>query len=152
MSIQDESYDISRVRNGKSSRSETYDLVVVGGGYYEQRGLIPEPPRTGGDCRIYDESYVERICFIKRAQELGFSLREIDELLELGLDPDRDCGDVRAKATAKLENVREKIRDLQRIEMVLERLAISCSGEGPTSVCPILEAMERGVAFEDASS
>jgi MerR family mercuric resistance operon transcriptional regulator len=120
--------------------------------YYEQRGLIPEPPRTGGDYRIYDESYVERIRFIKRAQELGFSLREIDVLLELRLDRDRGCGDVRTKATAKLENVREKIRDLQQIEMVLERLAISCSGEGPTSVCPILKAMERGVAFEDAPS
>ncbi len=118
--------------------------------YYEQRGLIPDPPRTNGDYRIYDQTYVDRICFIKRAQELGFSLSEIEELLELRLDPDRDCGDVRAKASAKLDDVREKIRDLQRIEDVLERLASTCSGEGPTSACPILEAMAGGAAFEVA--
>lgn len=120
--------------------------------YYEQRGLIPEPPRTDGDYRTYDERFVERIRFIKRAQELGFSLKEIKELLALRLDPDGDCGDVRAKATAKLEDVREKIRDLQQIEAVLGRLATACSGEGATSACPILDAMADEAAFEDATS
>jgi MerR family mercuric resistance operon transcriptional regulator len=115
--------------------------------YYEQRGLIPEPPRTDGVYRTYDERYVERIRFIKRAQELGFSLKEIGELLALRLDPEGACGDVRAKATAKLEDVREKIRDLQRIEAVLGRLVTACSGEGPTSDCPILDALDEH-AFE----
>lgn len=120
--------------------------------YYEQRGLIPAPPRTGGDYRTYDESYVERIRFIKRAQELGFSLKEVEEFLALRLDPNGDCGDVRAKATAKLEDVREKIRDLQQIEAVLGRLSTTCSGEGPTCACPILDALDDEEAFEDATS
>ncbi|MEX2399593.1 MAG: MerR family DNA-binding protein [Rhodothermales bacterium] len=114
--------------------------------YYERRGMIPEPPRTDGDYRIYDEKYVERIRFIKRAQELGFSLGEIEELLELRVDPDGDCGDVRSRATAKLVDVREKIDDLRRIEAALTSLADACSGEGPTSECPILEAIEDRTA------
>ncbi|RMD87435.1 MAG: MerR family transcriptional regulator, partial [Candidatus Dadabacteria bacterium] len=58
--------------------------------YYEQRGLIPKPPRSAAGYRVYSEPYVERIRFIKRAQELGFTLKEIKELLFLRLDPDTD--------------------------------------------------------------
>lgn len=118
--------------------------------YYEQRGLIPKPRRSDGDYRTYDESYVERIRFIKRAQELGFSLSEIQDLLALQLDPDGACGDVRSKATAKLEDVRDKIRDLQRIESVLGQLSVACSGEGTTGDCPILAALRDDDAFEHA--
>lgn len=120
--------------------------------YYEKRGLIPEPPRSAGDYRTYEHSYVDRIRFIKRAQELGFSLKQIKELLALRLDPESDCGDVRAKATAKLADVREKIGDLQRIEEVLGRLATACRGEGPTDACPILNALGNDRVFEDAAS
>ena len=120
--------------------------------YYEQRGLIPEPARTTGDYRIYDEGYVERIRFIKRAQQLGFSLNEIGELLAFRLNSDHDCGDVRAKATAKLEDVRERIRDLQRIAVVLGHLATTCRGDGPTSACPILEALNNHDAFTEAGT
>ena len=109
--------------------------------YYERRGLIPEPRRTTGGYRTYDESYVARIRFVKRAQELGFTLDEIEELLALRFDSDGDCGNVRARATEKLDEVREKIGDLQRIEEVLARLAAACPGGGPTSECPILDAM-----------
>lgn len=119
--------------------------------YYEQRGLIPEPPRTSGDYRTYDASYVERICFIKRAQELGFTLSEIEELLTLRVDPETDCGAVKQRAEAKLADVEAKIRDLERIRVALARLATTCSGQGPTSDCPILEAMQYEDAFVKAT-
>lgn len=118
--------------------------------YYEQRGLIPEPPRSDGDYRTYDASYVERIRFIKRAQELGFSLAEIKDLLTLRLASDGDCGEVRQRATAKLAEVRQKIRDLQQIEAVLGRLATVCRGEGPTSNCPILDTLAGEEVFGGA--
>ena len=120
--------------------------------YYEQRGLIPEPPRTRGDYRTYDASYVERIRFIKRAQELGFTLSEIEELLSLRVDPETDCSAVKQRAEAKLADVKAKIRDLKRIRVALTRLATACSGQGPTSDCPILEAMQYDDAFGKATA
>lgn len=119
--------------------------------YYEQRSLIPKPPRSDGDYRIYTEDYVERIRFIKRAQELGFTLKEIKELLTLRADPERDCGEVKRRAEDKIADVREKIRDLEQIEKALSRLASACGGAGPTSACPILEAMKSETAFEEAT-
>lgn len=118
--------------------------------YYEQRGLIPEPPRTDGDYRTYTEDYVERIRFIKRAQELGFTLNEIEELLTLRVDPEMDCGAVKQRAEAKIADVEAKIHDLERIRAALASLATACSGHGPTSDCPILEAMQREDALRDA--
>lgn len=118
--------------------------------YYEQRGLIPEPPRTDGDYRTYDETYVERIRFIKRAQELGFTLNEIEELLTLRVDPETDCGAVKQRAEAKLADVETKIHDLERIRAALTSLAASCQGRGPTSDCPILDAMQHEDALRDA--
>jgi MerR family copper efflux transcriptional regulator len=78
--------------------------------FYERRGLIQQParPQSGG-YRLYDEDVVERIRFIRQAQELGFSLREIAELLSLRADPAADCGDVRAQAMTKREEVNRKI-------------------------------------------
>lgn len=112
--------------------------------YYERRELIPTPPRTSGGYRAYSEDYVERIRFIKRAQELGFTLSEIEELFALRVEVDRDCGEVRRRAKVKIAEVGEKIRDLVRIQSALENLADACPGQGPTSECPILKAMKWG--------
>lgn len=109
--------------------------------YYEQRGLIPEPSRSAGGYREYTERYVERIRFIKRAQELGFTLKEIKELLSLRVDPGVDCGAVKRRTQMKIAHVEEKMQDLERIRAALVDLAAACSGRGPTSECPILEAM-----------
>ena len=110
--------------------------------YYERRGLLPEPPRTAAGYRQFDGEDVARIHFIKRAQELGFALREIEELLSLRADPEVDKGEVKRRAAAKIEEVKGKIRDLQRIECTLEELVAACSGEGSTRECPILQALE----------
>lgn len=110
--------------------------------YYERRGLIPEPPRRESGYRQYSQDVVARIQFIKRAKELGFSLKEILELLSLRVDPDTPCADVKRRAEVKLADIEEKIRALQRMKKALTKLAASCSGRGPISECPILEALD----------
>lgn len=111
--------------------------------FYEREGLLPKPPRKLSGYRQYPPDAVERVLFIRRAKKLGFTLKEITELLELRVDPDKSCADVRALATAKIVDVEEKLADLARIKAALERLAKACRGKGPTSECPILDAIER---------
>jgi len=110
--------------------------------FYERKGLIEEPPRTDSGYRQYPEDVVGRIRFIKRAKELGFSLKEISDLLSLRVDPGTTCADVRKQTELKLTDVEEKIRALRRIKTALKKLAASCVGTGPTSECPILEALD----------
>ena len=118
--------------------------------YYERKELIPKPRRSDGGFRLYDEHYVDRLRFIKRAQDLGFTLAEIKGLLDLRVDDGATCRDVQARAEEKLDDVKEKIRDLQRIRDALTRLAAACEGGGgPTSECPILDTMEREDALND---
>lgn len=109
--------------------------------YYERRGLIPKPPRRESGYRQYSEDAVSRIQFIKRAKELGFSLKEILELLSLRVDPNTTCGDVKSRAEAKIAEVEEKMMALQRIKKALTKLTALCRGSGPTSECPIIEAL-----------
>jgi Hg(II)-responsive transcriptional regulator len=110
--------------------------------FYERRGLIEQPtrPRSGG-YRFYDDEVVERIRFIRQAQELGFSLREIEELLSLRADPGADCGDVRTQAVSKREEVDRKIAQLQHIRSALDALIASCPGGGALRACTIIDAM-----------
>jgi MerR family mercuric resistance operon transcriptional regulator len=116
--------------------------------FYEREGLMPEPPRRTSGYREYPAESVQRIRFIKRAQELGFSLREVKELLALRVEPGTTCADVRRKAREKVDAVRRKIADLQAIERALENLSATCSGEGPMSDCPILQSLD-GPTNED---
>lgn len=110
--------------------------------FYERKGLVPEPPRTEGGYRQYAPETVARIRFIRRAQEIGFSLAEIAELLDLRVDPRTDCADVRDRALSKLAEVESKIRDLERMRATLSDLADSCIGSGTARECPILDALE----------
>ena len=86
---------------------------------------------------------VERVLFVKRAQELGFSLREIKELLALRLDADATCADVRERAQVKIANIDEKIRTLRSMKKVLVRLTAACAGKGSVSECSILERLDK---------
>ena len=81
--------------------------------------------------------------FIRRAQTLGFTLKEIEELLALRVDDDRSCADVRALARAKLEDIERRVAELQQMGRALERVARRCRGRGPTSECPILEVLDE---------
>jgi Hg(II)-responsive transcriptional regulator len=109
--------------------------------YYERRGLLPQPPRRASGYRQYSQEDLAYLQFIRRAQTLGFSLKEIAELLALRVDPAMGCHEVRERAAHKLADVAVKIRALKRIREALERLIASCSGEGPMSACPILDAI-----------
>lgn len=110
--------------------------------FYERRGLIVQPPKPrDGGYRRYDDGVVERIRFIRQAQELGFSLSEIAELLSLRADPGADCGDVRTQAVSKREEVNRKIAQLQHIRSALDALIASCPGGGALRACTIIDAM-----------
>ena len=111
--------------------------------YYERRGLLPEPPRSSGNYRLYPDESVRIVRFVKRAQELGFTLNEIRELLALRDGGDSaGCADVRSQAGRKLRDIKSKIRSLRTMQEALSRLVAQCSGEGPVTRCPILEALE----------
>jgi len=110
--------------------------------YYEQRGLLSKPSRTAAGYRLYADDAVRRLRFIKQAQLLGFSLVEIQDLLSLRMQPETTCADIRMRAKEKIAAVDRKIADLQRIKSALTSLASVCKGKGPTSECPILEALE----------
>jgi MerR family copper efflux transcriptional regulator len=110
--------------------------------FYERQGLITQPPRGASSYRHYPEETVARLRFIQRAKALGFSLRDIRELLSLRVDPTRHSGDVKARAQAKIVDIEEKIRALMRIKETLARLSAVCDGCAPVQACPILKALE----------
>ncbi len=113
--------------------------------YYETRGLVPKPPRpANGGYRDYPAEAVQRISFVRRAQQLGFALKEISELLALEVDPGVSCADIRGRAGRKLEDVDARIADLERISSALKRLIDACPGEGPARQCSILETIRDG--------
>lgn len=110
--------------------------------YYERRGLLDEPRRRESGYRIYDSSVLERLRFIRRAQELGFTLGEIGDLLALRMEPSTTAGAVRARAERKIAEIEGKMHDLSRIRDALTHLAGRChGGRGPTGDCPLLEAL-----------
>lgn len=110
--------------------------------YYERRGLLIAPQRARSGYRLYADDAVRRLHFIRRAQLLGFSLNEIEELLSLQMRRGTTCADIRQRARRKIAAVDKKIEDLGRIKDALPRLAAACRGTGSTSGCPILEALE----------
>ncbi len=136
---------------GKAARRGGVGIETIR--FYERRGLIPQPPRPNGrGFRVYPEETLQRIRFIRQAQEIGFSLREIEELLSLRADPSADCADVRRQAAAKLEEVDRKIAQLEEIRGALHELIAACPGSGALRVCSIMEALVRGSESRAARS
>jgi len=111
--------------------------------YYERRGLISRPPRPLSGYRQYPDETFKRIDFIKRAKELGFSLKEIGDLLSLRVDPTTSCSDIKIRTETKIEAIEEKIKTLKKMKNALVDVSRACSGRGPISECPILEALEK---------
>jgi MerR family mercuric resistance operon transcriptional regulator len=110
--------------------------------YYERRGLLKQPRRSSG-WRRYGAGAFRVLRFVKRAQELGFSLDEVSELLSLRSSASvRTCNRVRARAQAKLAEIDAKIRDLTAIRRTIEQLAGACPDDGPAGACPILGALD----------
>ncbi len=109
--------------------------------FYERRGLIDQPSPIKSAFREYPETVVARIRFIKRAQELGFTLSEVAELLTLSEQTGATRKSVRELAAKKLELIREKLEALKQMEATLAKLVSECSGKGHLNGCPIIEAI-----------
>jgi Hg(II)-responsive transcriptional regulator len=112
--------------------------------YYEKRGLIEEPPRTESGYRAFSTEVIERIKFIKRAQELDFTLSEIQKLISITEnDESFTADDAKQFATEKLSQIRNKIRGLENVQLLLDDLLERCSGKGPICECPIIQNLSK---------
>lgn len=111
--------------------------------FYEREGLLEEPARRPSGYRQYPEQVIKRLRFIKHAQQLGFSLKEIAELLQLRVDEQVSCKEVKRRAEMKLAEVERKLIELQRMRQALLQVAALCTGQGPASACPMLDALDE---------
>lgn len=129
-----------QMKIGELSRRAGVNVQTVR--YYERRGLLTPANRRASGYREYESDALDRLHFIKRAQELGFTLAEIGDLLALRLDPHTPAAAVKARANAKIDDIDRKIHDLERIRHALVHLAGRCrGGKGPAGECPLLEAL-----------
>jgi MerR family mercuric resistance operon transcriptional regulator len=108
--------------------------------YYENIGVMSEPPRSAKNYRSYDEAHVTRLNFVMRARDLGFKLEEIRDLLALVDGGIQTCGEVQAVATRHLKNIRTKITDMRRIERVLSDTVSQCTGNDVPE-CAVIDAL-----------
>jgi MerR family mercuric resistance operon transcriptional regulator/MerR family gold-responsive transcriptional activator of gol and ges genes len=111
--------------------------------YYERRRLLTPSDRKPSGYRLYGDDAVRRLRFIKNAQALGFTLREVADLLNLRVTSTARCGDVRREAQAKLQQVEAKMRDLRALVRALRGLIKDCRAGQPTDRCPILQTLEK---------
>jgi Hg(II)-responsive transcriptional regulator len=118
--------------------------------YYERRGLLPIPKRQTSGYRRYDAEVIQRVRFIRRAQDLGFTLQEIADLLTLWSDSARSCGLVEHRASDTLARIDDKIRDLQQMRGALARYLTACRDRESFDICPLLAALGRET--EDAGT
>ena len=130
-----DSLTISQVAKGAGINLQTVR-------YYERQGLLAPVSRTEAGYRIFSAESVRRIRFIRRAQELGFSLKEIKDLLSLRINAHTTQADIRKRTQAKIADVKQKILHLQAIHASLLRMAEDCSGCGSLKECPILECLD----------
>ncbi len=114
--------------------------------YYENIGLMPEPFRTANGYRVYDETDLKRLSFIRRCRELGFSLDEVRDLLGLVDGGDYTCADVHDLSIVHLNDVRQKIRDLRKMERTLKEMVSQCDG-GLVPECPIVDRLYASSGF-----
>ena len=134
--------------NRQSTRHITIGAVAHRAGvgidtirYYEREGLLPEPLRRASGYRSYGEGTITQLRFIRRAKDLGFTLEEIRELLALSTDRERGVKSVKQRAQARLGEVEQRIRELQRMKRGLKQLIDACPGHGALEHCPILRAL-----------
>jgi Hg(II)-responsive transcriptional regulator len=132
---------LSELTIGRLARAAGVGVETVR--FYERQRLLARPLRPERGFRTYPADAVQRIRFIRQAQALGFTLREIHELLALRADPSVDCADVLQRATVKLQDVDRKVAQLRHIRTALERLIAACPRRGSVGACSILEAMAQ---------
>lgn len=133
---------MSRLTIGKVAKAAGLGVETIR--YYEREGLLPEPARTAAGYRIYAESSITRLRFIIRAKNLGFTLTEIKGLLHLS-DGGGDQADAKQLTDHKLNLIKQRIADLERMRDALQELSSSCSGDGCIEQCPIINALSADV-------
>ena len=109
--------------------------------YYERRGLLPAAPRQRSGYRIYNPDALRRVRFIRRAQDLGFTLQEISDLLSLWADSAKSCGAVEKRATLALARIDRKASDLKRMRRALARYVTACRDRHSLGECPLLAVL-----------
>jgi MerR family mercuric resistance operon transcriptional regulator len=126
---------------GRLASSSGVNLETIR--YYERIGLMPEPGRSQGGHRLYQDAHQRGLRFIRRSRDLGFGIDAIRALLGLAEPGRRSCGEVRTIAEAHLLGVRARIADLVRLECVLAETVARCGAPGATPCCPVLEVLEK---------
>lgn len=126
---------------GRLARSAGVGVETIR--FYEREGLLAQPNRRPSGYRQYPADAVKRVRFIRHAKELGFTLKEIQELLDLRVNPTTTCADVRQRAKEKVTDVEGRIAALNRIKLTLQQLVETCRGKGPKEECPILAVLDR---------
>ncbi len=116
--------------------------------FYEREGLIALPKRSESGYRQYSETAIRQIQFIQQAKTLGFSLKEIGELIKLKNTRKANCTDIKSYAQAKIIDIQQKIDALERMKKALHPLLIQCNSSDPISVCPILNALADDIGDE----
>lgn len=111
--------------------------------FYEREGLLEQPARRLSGYRQFEPDAVARLRFIKQAQRLGFTLREIKELLALKLDPGATRAEIRQRVVDKVADIDRRIADLKRMKKALVPLIEACDGKGKLDGCPILAAIDK---------
>lgn len=127
-----------RLTIGRLAASAGTNLETVR--YYERVGLMPEPDRSEGGHRHYRPEHRERLTFIRRARELGFSLDDVRALLSLNAAGPQTCAEARAIAANHLQSIRAKIADLRRLERVLRDAVARCDADD-LQPCPVIEVL-----------
>ncbi len=117
--------------------------------YYEQIGLLPKAKRRNSGYRLFNGIDIKKVNFIKKAKILGFSLKEIKELLLLRVDSITKCDEIKEHAQDKLKFVDQKIHELKQIKEALERLISQCTKRLPTNECPIIEVLEDNSTLDN---
>src|SRR5215467_14021569 len=111
--------------------------------FYEREGLLNKPKRRQSGYRVFTPEVVARIRFIKKAKQLGFSLREIRELLSLRVDSRATAADLKKRVDRKIVEIDDRLQDLKRMKAALLRLSKACTGKGPVGDSPLLDFLER---------
>ena len=120
--------------------------------FYEKQGLLGRPPRTAGGYREYDPEAVRVLRFIARAKALGFTLREVKQLLRLHRGSRSTRADFRTLAREKLSDIESRIAGLVKMRNALRPLVARCDGEGPLEGCPIVEALTGATEYASCHS
>jgi DNA-binding transcriptional MerR regulator len=135
---------------GELSKLTNTKVVTIR--YYEKIGILPEPPRTNGNFRAYNMAQRDRLGFIRRCRNLGFSLDRVRELLDLAGQKDRDCAEIDEVALEHLADIEQKIRDLESLAEELRGISRKCQGGGRIEDCRIIEALYPDHRTEDQAT